>query len=643
MNILDPPGLLSLAAADARYVRYVAHGYDGDIARPAAALVVWAGEVNPSNAITGDIWVRKSVNQVAMVNRDFDMSTIPGLLQHYDFADESSVTAAATVVSAVANQVVGVANSGLGLFGTSTGPIYDPATYTKNGLAVLHLPTTTSFMRTTGDINALDGDKTLTIIGVFRVTNSSGFALNIGYASGTNALRQTGIGRNTSSGHMGYVRKADGSLQATGDGEQTDAWVIVVAVWNDTTLDVYVDGAQMLQVTGLDRTPTSHLNTHVGTDTVSPMTGDIAELVVSTEALGDTDRLSVESALALKWDLTLDVPLSAAPTEQVSVGAEYEAWPYIAADPDTSGYVVVYHDGPGHNTGASVIDEQVGTPGVPAGTWTPADIIYDSGGTEISTVEGVGVDGAGNLLAWVRNKRLATGEFTYDLIRRISGVWSTIYTPSWAPWPGNETISSSVSGPVVFGDALVSVITSNALGRWGVVVGDKDDPAAAWAYTQFASGLADEPNEVRLTKLASGDLIGIGRTENASGVLWQLTLGAGDDPAVVGNWTLAQTNISDQSRSPGCIVEVGAKVYVVYYDRLTGRLRYRSANTGVVYADPTQWSASTVLAIGSASIHGGYPHAILADDGVTIHVVWYTGGAINTAVLLTQLDTTVFL
>lgn len=305
----------------------------------------------------------------------------------------------------------------------------------------------------------------------------------------------------------------------------------------------------------------------------------------------------------------------------VSPGDSYEAWPLVIVDGDE--LLAVYSDGSQHlyTSGRTVKARRRALAG---GTWSAEETVYNSANDDAAF--SIGLDSTGRPLVWVLERTGAdfdTGTGNQVLRRCDSGTWSTVTTIT----PGTPKIR--LINPIVElanGDLMAHWQgVSDGSSEWGVLI--SGDDGVTWTQTTIASGLADaaRPIEVRFVVLSDGSVLGIGRTEEDGGELFQLTLGASGDPTDPSDWTVASTNIADQDRTPSAlIVEDDDTLHLYYYDRDNGVLRYRTVAAGTVFSSPTSWpSSSARVSYGGVDADGGYPHG-LRIDGSNV-VAYYSG------------------
>ena len=318
----------------------------------------------------------------------------------------------------------------------------------------------------------------------------------------------------------------------------------------------------------------------------------------------------------------------------------YESWPLVVQDGDSDQLVVIY------NRGAQHLYEQarrvVARPllGLGWDHYGPEETVWDPADPAEAYTSSAGVDSAGRPLVWVLERTSGdadTGTGQQVLRRREAGAWSTV-----------TTIAVGAYTPKIrLIDPILTLPSGDMLAHWfGVSDGDSehgilytDDDWATHTRITIASSLDDteRPVEVRFVLLADGTIYGLGRTEEVGGALFQLVLPAGDDPLTPGDWVKADTNITDQERTPvGLVAEADDTLHAYYYDRGTGVLRYRTVAAATVLASATSWPASTALVTGGGiDADGGYPHAIADPDDPTRNlVVWYSGGATYCRVFL---------
>lgn len=315
-------------------------------------------------------------------------------------------------------------------------------------------------------------------------------------------------------------------------------------------------------------------------------------------------------------------------------GDSYENAGFIV--PLDGGHMILYNDGSQHlyDPGKVVKARTRALDG----TLGAEEVVMSSANDE--TTWGCGVDSTGRVLAWVLTRDSAdldTGTAGQTLRRRSAlGVWSTVTTLTGTPKIRliNPIISVAGVGLVAHWQGVnPSEIGTSA---HGVLI--SDDDGATWDQVTIASGLltAAWPIEVKLIDLGAGKILGIGRTETIGNPLFQLTCDG--DPSVPGNWTVANTTITDQSRTPsGLAQREDGTLDLYYYDRTTGRLRHRSGDPLEVFTDPTAWSASTTrVAYGALNEDGGYPNAVRS-EGKNL-VVYYSGTPTNCRVFLHSHD-----
>jgi hypothetical protein len=299
----------------------------------------------------------------------------------------------------------------------------------------------------------------------------------------------------------------------------------------------------------------------------------------------------------------------------VSAGDNYESWPLIVRDA-SSNLVVVYSDGTQHlaydNTRKVVC--RIGD----IGSWSADETVHNSADDDAAF--GIGTNSSGEPLVWVLTRDIADVE-THVLRKRSGGSWSTVSTPSLT----NVRLISPIIN--VSGVGLVCHWQSPTTGTLSHGVLISSDNGVNWSQITIGTGLttATHPVEVRLVDLGASQILGIGRTEVGGNALFQLTCnGSPNTPA---NWTVTNTTITDQYRTPAALTQRSdGTLDLYYYDRVNGVLYHRSADPAVVFTDPTAWSGrNLILNHEGLGADGGYPHAIRRNDRNL--VVFYSGNS----------------
>ena len=292
----------------------------------------------------------------------------------------------------------------------------------------------------------------------------------------------------------------------------------------------------------------------------------------------------------------------------VGTGSQtYKSWPSLIRDGRT--VRLVYNAGSQHNvTTTRGVFSRTG-----ANSFTTDETVIDTASVDDASY-GVGTDSSLNPLVWVNQRDGTDADTGIVLRRRSGGSWSTLVSPAFT---GVRLLShiSPVSGVGLVAQWQSRSDTTLA---WGVVI--SDDDGASWSQVTIETGItaAQRPNEVYLLDVGSSTILGVGRSETG-GALMQLTCVG--DPSTLGNWTRADTNVTDIARDRGWLVPRwgdSSTIDLYYTDRSSGALRWRSGNLATVLASPTSWGAAVTLRsggnTGNSGADFGYVHGIQRSD-----------------------------
>ncbi len=188
--------------------------------------------------------------------------------------------------------------------GTSANrPTY--ATSQINGNPSLQFDGSTSFLNGGDIMDYVPQTNAWTLYTVFN-SSAAGPGIVLSRAlDGTQGNRQYHFGVSG-----GQFTQVIGGTSTNGSGTVTNNWIIASSVTNTSNTDAYIDGTQEITSGSIG---TSSETTDVlvgarvsGTET-DFFTGDIAEIMVYTTAQTATERRDIETYLALKYGITLDI------------------------------------------------------------------------------------------------------------------------------------------------------------------------------------------------------------------------------------------------------------------------------------------------------------------------------------------------
>lgn len=309
----------------------------------------------------------------------------------------------------------------------------------------------------------------------------------------------------------------------------------------------------------------------------------------------------------------------------VSSQIAYESWPVLARAKDGS-IVCCYAAGSTHmpvDTARKAVSRRcIGTS---LRTWQSEVTILDTASQDDS-VFGLSTDDQGDLLVWVLVRTSPGTVYSHKVYKSSdSGAsWSSHASPTFSPNPVNIGPGVNVSGVGIFCHWHAGTESGEASNSHGVL--KSTDGGATWTQVTIGSALAvaDWPVEGRFVHLGSNRILGVARTEETGGNLFQIT--SSNDGT---SWSVSETNISDGHRTPAAIHydSTADLVTIWYWDRNNGVIRKRQVDPDAIFSSPTSWpAASTVLSGGTTSVaDNGYTHSVPHNGGHAL--AFYAGNS----------------
>lgn len=266
----------------------------GSVFVPGVGTPVASGLVVPSYADTGLASARYDWQVFARLWTPADW---PGIFAAFNFADTATITASAGAVSAVA-----------GAWGTSVGVAQGsgpskPATGvdTINGLNTLKFAGAQNLNNLSV---APPATNTITCLAVVKPSAAAAYervlSLDAGVVDYDNAQSIAAILRDSTSGNFGSFY--NGSMRA--EKALSNAAHVIVTQRQGDTHRVWVDGVAGTPVTGLGTTNFGWTRMWIGNTSGAdgPLTADLGALLISTAAVGTSDRQLAEAYFKAVWN-----------------------------------------------------------------------------------------------------------------------------------------------------------------------------------------------------------------------------------------------------------------------------------------------------------------------------------------------------
>ena len=306
----------------------------------------------------------------------------------------------------------------------------------------------------------------------------------------------------------------------------------------------------------------------------------------------------------------------------------YNSWPFVQ---ELDGRLVcAYSRGSAHDIFETVRGVYARTSADGGGSWSEETSISNApDGGEV--VIGKGLDAEGAMLLWVR---CAGPDWHHDLYRSSDGIrFRRIAVLRPNPMPMQITDIFAVPGT-----GLMSLWFSGSYNiskqdhAWGTLV--SKDNGKTWKQNVVESGLGyyEWPTEQSAVWLGGGRIFAVARTEGAApdSTRAQFQLRSEDSGRT---WTRVRTNITDVLASTPSLILDRGRVYLYYFQRGTGQLRCRIAESDLIWDHPLCWSDPKIVALASKeNHHAGNVNGCSCKEGHALAV--YSGNEHFTEILM---------
>lgn len=608
----------------------VQHGSDMYVSRPAVSIVTWIGSVPPAFADPTVDLLAADLLATPLAVAEWTPDLITGLLW-WNPRDAASLTEVSGGVSAWVSHdgthTLTGASGSRPVRGSAAGRTcltFSGSQYLTMTDALPDGEPITIVVAGQSTVYDDDVQSTVTILQPFAWLAYAASVVNPAYAV---ILQKQTVPRSFSAN----VRDTGGATVESIRGCDELAHVHELDRQSDT-IQLLVDGQECLTVHSATGVPTGFQRMRIGASAITSgtptswLTGNVSDVVVKAGGLTANERKAVRLFIARhNPGIALLGTVSVISTRSPFA---YNAWTMSNVHAGTRKLAVGWSSRPQHTTGngGGLIIRTTTDPGDP-GAWSAPinlrDVIPGLAPTDDLSLNGLGVDSSGGLIAssWY-NRTAAPGlilRCPYDRDPALVSSWVLVASLTLPVDPSqiNGTVHLPSLGLVAPWNRDHFASYSYGYLRWP----NPDDLSTCTQVT-----LGTSPNDITLyanefnyVALPGGRILGIGHRHitydrsNGPFPLVQVTY----DPGSGWSGTWVNTNITGAFQCPAWLTVVDSTtIEVVYFNRWDGQIKTRRGDINMVFGNPLAWGAETVLGTIATNFYtsgadSGYPSSAL--------------------------------